>query len=509
MIPATEESQHRVLSSKTVRDALQWQCIIMVAAKPVSVGLVKPPTFALSPSSPYNLSFAYHSKVLVFQDFIFAHSVCQFTASAILSQSHSLTLTSRIPLSRAKMTPLRRCIRVIRVIIPTISSHEFVGTPSDTAGGHEPTAPPRESSVQGIDDLHDALPEASESPSSLTTSSSEFLQAPNDVPHKYEFTAPPISVPLAAAKAGWKRGHESIWQKHVDDSQYRIRLISQDMSHDTQTNAVTSRLTSIDVRIETQLVAAACRSDKSLPRVGWRPPRKAIGVQRQSLDYDRVPALHPMGIIKPTAPPISDLVASTAENEAAAANLRPTVVSAYELPISDPQPPKLTGRPSPNPIASSADENVAAAAKTADRVAFDYDAFQRRRGNEGNWVGQGAVYEWSRDYRDVAPQVLELENVLLGSEDIALRVREPENILFGIELMLMKAPTAPPSTTLRSLLSSGRPAKLAPIENVGSPPLIVHRCWPTPTRPAEYRTRRLQEAHEVEQIRDTRHELQE
>ncbi|KAF7192805.1 ATP-dependent RNA helicase DBP1 [Pseudocercospora fuligena] len=72
-------------------------------------------------------------------------------------------------------------------------------------------------------------------------------------------------------------------------------------------------------------------------------------------------------------------------------------------------------------------DNDAAAAKAADyqrardagwteTVAFDYDEFQRTGGNDGNWLGQAAVYEWSGDYGDVAPSVPELEKVLFGTE---------------------------------------------------------------------------------------------
>ena len=66
--------------------------------------------------------------------------------------------------------------------------------------------------------------------------------------------------------------------------------------------------------------------------------------------------------------------------------------------------------------AKAADIQRARAAGWTETVAFDYDAFQRSGGNDGNWLGQAAVYEWSGDYGDVAPSVPELEKVLFGTE---------------------------------------------------------------------------------------------
>lgn len=51
-----------------------------------------------------------------------------------------------------------------------------------------------------------------------------------------------------------------------------------------------------------------------------------------------------------------------------------------------------------------------------EKVAFDYDAFTRTGGADGNFLGEAKVYEWKDEYGDVAPAHEELEKILFGSE---------------------------------------------------------------------------------------------
>lgn len=75
----------------------------------------------------------------------------------------------------------------------------------------------------------------------------------------------------------------------------------------------------------------------------------------------------------------------------------------------------------------------ARAAGWTETVAYDYDAFSRTGGNDGNWLGQGKVYEWSGDFGDVAPPVPELEKMLFGSDHI-LREGDHRAILDELEV---------------------------------------------------------------------------
>ncbi|KXT15560.1 hypothetical protein AC579_6533 [Pseudocercospora musae] len=101
--------------------------------------------------------------------------------------------------------------------------------------------------------------------------------------------------------------------------------------------------------------------------------------------------------------------------------------------------------PSSNQVGSAAGDNGAADAKAADlqrardagwteTVAFDYDAFQRTGGNDGNWLGQAAVYEWSGEYGDVAPSVPELEKLLFGTEHKVTEGSNMENLDLTVSL---------------------------------------------------------------------------
>ncbi|EME87037.1 uncharacterized protein MYCFIDRAFT_116498, partial [Pseudocercospora fijiensis CIRAD86] len=124
-------------------------------------------------------------------------------------------------------------------------------------------------------------------------------------------------------------------------------------------------------------------------------------------------------------------------------------------------------------------------------VAFDYDAFQRSGGNDGNWLGQGAVYEWSGEYGDVAPQVPELEAILFGSE-FKLREGTHRTNIDDIEVTVEG------------------PTKIAPIKNfadAGLHPVVLQNIaladYKTPTPIQAYTISAVQKGHDVVGIAQT------
>ncbi|KAK6435407.1 hypothetical protein LTR95_008403 [Oleoguttula sp. CCFEE 5521] len=58
----------------------------------------------------------------------------------------------------------------------------------------------------------------------------------------------------------------------------------------------------------------------------------------------------------------------------------------------------------------------AAEAGWGDKIPVDYETYNQRGGDFADYMGKGAVYEWSDDFGDVAPELPELEQHLFGGE---------------------------------------------------------------------------------------------
>lgn len=103
-------------------------------------------------------------------------------------------------------------------------------------------------------------------------------------------------------------------------------------------------------------------------------------------------------------------------------------------------------------------------------TAFDYDSYQRQGGDNRDWFGAGAVYEWSDEYGEVAPRFEELEKILFG-RDTHIEEGEHSNVLKEIEVFVDGPQRIAPVTKVSPLSS---PSCLTLPANLFA---SVHRRW--------------------------------
>ena len=69
--------------------------------------------------------------------------------------------------------------------------------------------------------------------------------------------------------------------------------------------------------------------------------------------------------------------------------------------------------------ASKTDDDFGQKAREAgwtEKVAFDYQEYERTAADNIEWRGMAKVYEWKDEYGEVGPEIPELEKILFGGE---------------------------------------------------------------------------------------------
>lgn len=125
-------------------------------------------------------------------------------------------------------------------------------------------------------------------------------------------------------------------------------------------------------------------------------------------------------------------------------------------------------------------------------TAFDYDSFQRQGGDDGKFLGEAAVYEWSGEYGDVAPEVPELEKILFGTEHRTIEGEHRNNI--DLEVGVEGPTSVKPIRTVSHIRHHPHMPHLTDHN-------AVRRCRTSPGRLEQHQALRLPDTHRYSGLR--------